>query len=34
VFITFEEKTDELTLNVASLGFDLGKLQKEKKTEA
>ena len=31
VFITFEEKTEELTLNVASLGFDLEKLQKEKK---
>src|SRR6187399_2367139 len=31
VFITFEEKTDELTMNVASLGFDLEKLQKEKK---
>src|SRR6187455_3070433 len=31
VFITFEEKTEELTMNVASLGFDLEKLQKEKK---
>src|SRR6187402_1365958 len=31
VFVTFEEKTEELTLNVASLGFDLEKLQKEKK---
>jgi circadian clock protein KaiC len=31
VFITFEEKTEELTTNVASLGFDLDKLQKEKK---
>lgn len=31
VFITFEEKTEELTLNVASLRFDLEKLQKEKK---
>ena len=31
VFITFEEKTEELTVNVASLGFDLEKLQKEKK---
>ena len=31
VFITFEEKTEELTMNVASLGFDLDKLQKEKK---
>jgi preprotein translocase subunit SecY len=29
VFITFEEKTEELTMNVASLGFDLEKLQKE-----
>jgi circadian clock protein KaiC len=27
VFITFEEKTDELIMNVASLGFDLEKLQ-------
>src|SRR5678816_1172419 len=31
VFITFEEKTEELTMNVASLGFDMKKLQKEKK---
>ena len=31
VFIAFEEKTEELTINVASLGFDLEKLQKEKK---
>jgi len=31
VFVTFEEKTEELTTNVASLGFDLDKLQKEKK---
>ena len=31
VFITFEEKTDELVTNVASLGFDLEKFQKEKK---
>src|SRR6188508_2601080 len=31
VFVTFEEKTEELTMNVASLGFDLEKLQKEKK---
>jgi len=31
VFMTFEEKTDELTANVASLGFDLEKLQREKK---
>jgi circadian clock protein KaiC len=31
VFMAFEEKTDELTMNVASLGFDLKKLQAEKK---
>jgi circadian clock protein KaiC len=31
VFMTFEEKADELAANVASLGFDLAKLQKEKK---
>jgi circadian clock protein KaiC len=31
VFVTFEEKAEELTMNVASLGFDLDKLQKEKK---
>ncbi|WP_373511961.1 circadian clock protein KaiC [Persicitalea sp.] len=31
VFIAFEEKTDELIMNVASLGFDLEKLQAEKK---
>ncbi len=31
VFMTFEEKTEELTMNVASLGFDLEKLQKNKK---
>jgi circadian clock protein KaiC len=31
VFMAFEEKADELTANVASLGFDLAKLQKEKK---
>ncbi|MBC7947291.1 MAG: circadian clock protein KaiC [Chitinophagaceae bacterium] len=31
VFIAFEEKTEELTTNVASLGFDLQKLQKAKK---
>jgi len=31
VFIAFEEKTDELATNVASLGFNLEKLQKEKK---
>jgi len=31
VFIAFEEKADELATNVASLGFDLQKLQDEKK---
>jgi circadian clock protein KaiC len=31
VFVTFEEKIEELTMNVASLGLDLDKLQKEKK---
>lgn len=31
VFVTFEEKTEELIMNVASLGFDLKKLQDEKK---
>lgn len=31
VFITFEEKAEELAMNVASLGFDLNALQKEKK---
>ena len=31
VFIAFEEKADELAVNVASLGFDLKKLQDEKK---
>ena len=31
VFMAFEEKADELTSNVASLGFDLEKLQAEKK---
>ena len=31
VFMAFEEKADELNMNVASLGFDLEKLQKEKK---
>lgn len=31
VFIAFEEKSDELAMNVASLGFDLKKLQAEKK---
>lgn len=31
VFIAFEEKSEELAMNVASLGFDLNKLQEEKK---
>ena len=31
VFMAFEEKAEELTTNVASLGFDLDKLQKNKK---
>ncbi len=31
VFMTFEEKTEELVSNVASLGFDLEKLQRDKK---
>lgn len=31
VFMAFEEKADELKANVASLGFDLDKLEKEKK---
>src|SRR6188768_2835441 len=31
VFMAFEEKAEELTMNVASLGFDLEKLQKNKK---
>ncbi|MEO6151052.1 MAG: circadian clock protein KaiC [Mucilaginibacter sp.] len=31
VFMAFEEKADELAVNVASLGFDLRKLQDEKK---
>jgi circadian clock protein KaiC len=31
VIIAFEEKSDELATNVASLGFDLDKLQAEKK---
>jgi circadian clock protein KaiC len=31
VFIAFEEKTDELAANVTSLGFDLKKLQADKK---
>ena len=30
VFMAFEEKADELAVNVASLGFDLNKLQQEK----
>ena len=30
VFMAFEEKTDELTTNVASLGFDLADLQARK----
>src|SRR4051812_10683504 len=29
VFMAFEEKPEELIMNVASLGFDLQKLQKE-----
>lgn len=31
VFVTFEEKSEELATNVLSLGFNLHKLQKEKK---
>jgi len=31
VFMAFEEKSEELALNVASLGFDLHQLQKDKK---
>ena len=31
VFMAFEEKAEELIVNVASLGFDLAKLQKQKK---
>lgn len=31
VFMAFEEKAEELAANVSSLGFDLHKLQKEKK---
>ncbi|MGN6618096.1 MAG: circadian clock protein KaiC [Ilyomonas sp.] len=31
VFMAFEEKAEELSTNVASLGFDLHKLQEEKK---
>ena len=30
VFVAFEEKTEELIVNTASLGFDLAKLQKQK----
>jgi circadian clock protein KaiC len=30
VFMAFEEKADELAMNVASLGFDLKKLQDDK----
>ncbi|NIJ54418.1 circadian clock protein KaiC [Dyadobacter arcticus] len=30
VFIAFEEKTDELSINVASLGFDLQQMQADK----
>ena len=30
VFMAFEEKAEELSMNVASLGFDLDKLQKDK----
>jgi circadian clock protein KaiC len=33
VIIAFEEKSDELTTNVASLGFDLAKLQRDKKVK-
>jgi circadian clock protein KaiC len=33
VFMAFEEKASELTMNVASLGFDLDKLQQEKKVK-
>jgi circadian clock protein KaiC len=29
VFVTFEEKSDELAMNVASLGFDLNELQQQ-----
>lgn len=31
VFMAFEEKAEELTMNVGSLGFDLAQLQKDKK---
>jgi circadian clock protein KaiC len=30
VFVAFEERTEELAMNVASLGFDLMKMQKDK----
>ncbi|MCF2495029.1 circadian clock protein KaiC [Dyadobacter chenhuakuii] len=30
VFVAFEEKSEELTINVASLGFDLDRMQKDK----
>ncbi|GAB3332039.1 circadian clock protein KaiC [Larkinella ripae] len=30
VFVSFEEKSEEITLNVASLGYDLNQLQKDK----
>lgn len=33
VFVAFEEKSEELALNVASLGFDLNKLIAEKKVK-
>src|ERR1700730_9487304 len=31
VFMAFEEKTEELAMNVASLGFDLNRLQSDRK---
>src|ERR1700748_2081720 len=33
VFMAFEEKTEELAMNVASLGFDMAKLQAENKVK-
>src|SRR6187549_2048023 len=33
VIMAFEEKAGELAINVASLGFDLGKLQRDKKVK-
>jgi len=33
VFMAFEEKAEELAMNVASLGFDLNKLQADKKVK-